>query len=189
MEQATTKSYATGYEGFQVPWWLVILEGIFDVIIGVFLLSSPVRTTITLLQILGIFWILGGISSIVSLLMDRENAGWKVLLGIAGVLIGALVFVYPFIPFVILSLLIIILGIGSILYGVIRLIWAFKGGGTGVAVLGLLTIVVGILLLINPVAGAIVLPWIYGFFLVAGGVVALIEGFRMRSGKSQLYAG
>lgn len=184
MEQTTAKSYAAGYEGFQVPWWLVVLEGILDIIIGVFLLSSPVETTITLLQILGIFWILGGIFSIVSLLMDRENAGWKILLGIAGILTGALVFLYPYIPFVILSLLVIILGIGSILYGVIRLIWAFKGGGIGMAALGLLTIVVGILLLINPFAGAVVLPWIYGFFLVIGGVAALIGGFRMRSGKS-----
>ncbi len=184
MEQATAKSYAAGYEGFQIPWWLVVLEGIFDIIIGVFLLSSPVETTIMLLQILGIFWILAGILSIVSLLVDRENSGWKILIGLAGILIGALVFIYPFIPFVILALLVIILGMGSILYGVIRLVWAFKGGGIGMAALGLLTIVVGVLLLINPLAGAVVLPWIYGFFLVAGGVAALIGGFRMRSGKS-----
>ncbi|MGB9938696.1 HdeD family acid-resistance protein [Methanosarcina sp.] len=184
MEQATAKSYAAGYEGFPIPWWLVVLEGIFDIIIGVFLLSSPVETTITLLQILGIFWLLGGILSIVSLLVDRENPGWKILSGVTGILIGTLVFVYPFSPFVVLTFLVVILGVGSIVYGVIRLAWAFKGGGIGMAILGLLTIAVGILLLINPLAGAIILPWIYGFSLVAGGVAALIGGLRMRSGKS-----
>ena len=32
MEQATIEPYAAGYEGFQIPWWLVVLEGTFDVI-------------------------------------------------------------------------------------------------------------------------------------------------------------
>lgn len=54
------KSDAVKYEGFQVPWWLVVLEGIFDIIIGVFLLVSPVITVIRLLQILGFFWLLVG---------------------------------------------------------------------------------------------------------------------------------
>jgi hypothetical protein len=53
----------------------------------------------------------------------------------------------------------------SIVYGALRLAWAFKGGGLGTAVLGILTIALGILLLVNPFAGAVVLPWIYGVFL------------------------
>jgi uncharacterized membrane protein HdeD (DUF308 family) len=152
-----------------------------------FLLFSPVVTTITLIQILGIFWILGGILSILSLLVDRENLGWKLLSGITGILIGLLVFVYPLSPFVILAFFIIILGIGSIIYGIIKLVWALKGGGLGMAVLGLLTIALGVLLLANPLAGAIILPWIYGISLVAGGVVALIGGLRMKSKKNISY--
>lgn len=62
----------------------------------------------------------------------------------------------------------------SVVYDAIRLAWAFKGGGIGMAVLGLLTIVLGILLLIYPLAGAVILPWVYGFSLVIGGVAALI---------------
>lgn len=184
MESATANSYAAGYGEFHVPWWLVVLEGILDIIIGVFLLSSPVVTTIKLLQILGIFWLLGGVLSIISLLVDRENPGWKILSGVTGILIGLLVFIYPFSPFVILAFLIMIVGTASIIYGLIRLGWALKGGGIGMAVLGLLTIAVGILLLLNPLAGAVILPWIYGFSLIVGGIAALVEGFRMRSGKS-----
>lgn len=184
MEQETAEYRAVEYEVLQVPWWLVVLEGVFTVIIGLFLLFSPVVTTITLVQILGIFWFLGGVISIVSLLMDREDMGWKLLSGIMGILIGLMVFVYPFSPFVILALFVIILGIWSIVYGAIRLFWALKGGGLGMAVLGLLTIALGILLLVNPLAGAVVLPWIYGISLVIGGIAALIGGLRMKSGKS-----
>jgi uncharacterized membrane protein HdeD (DUF308 family) len=161
MEQETAEYRAVEYEVLQVPWWLVVLEGVFAVIIGLYLLFSPVTTTITLVQILGIFWLLGGVLSILSLVTDRENAGWKLLSGIMGILIGLVVFVYPYSPFVVLAILVMILGIWSIIYGAIRLVWAFKGGGLGMAVLGLLTIGLGILLLVNPLAGAVVLPCIY----------------------------
>ncbi|WP_269848951.1 DUF308 domain-containing protein [Methanosarcina horonobensis] len=103
MEQTAAEHVVVEYEILQVPWWLIVLEGIFAVIIGLFLLFSPVKTTITLVQILGIFWLLGGALSILSLLVDRENLGWKLLSGIMGILIGLLVFVYPLSPFVVLA--------------------------------------------------------------------------------------
>lgn len=189
MESTTPEHRGIEYEVMQVPWWLVALEGVFAVIVGLFLLFSPIVTTITLIQILGIFWILGGALSILSLLMDRENLGWKLLSGITGILIGLLVFSYPLTPFVVLALFIIVLGIGSIIYGAIRLFWALKGGGLGIGVLGLLTIALGVLLLANPLAGAIILPWIYGVSLVAGGIAALIGGLRMKSRKNMTYTG
>lgn len=180
---------ASGYEVLQVPWWLVVLEGIFAFVIGLFLLFSPVETTITLVQILGIFWLLGGVLSILSLLIDRENLGLKLLSGIMGIIIGLLVFVYPLTPFVVLTLFVIILGIWSIIYGIIKLFWALKGGGLGMAALGLLTIAIGVLLLANPVAGAVILPWIYGILLVVGGIVALLGGLKMKSRRSVSYTG
>lgn len=183
MEQVTVEYSLTEYEELQVPWWIVVLEGIFALIIGLFLLFEPVTTTIMLVQILGIFWFLGGVLSILSLLVDRENMEWKLLSGLLGIIIGVLVFVYPYSPFVILSLLVVILGILSIIYGVLRLTWAFKGGGLGMAIFGVLMIVLGVLLLINPMVGAVVFPWMYGIFLVLGGLAALIGGIRMRSEK------
>lgn len=188
MEQVSAEYSRIEYEELQVPWWIVVLEGFFAVIIGLFLLFEPVITTVTLVQILGIFWILGGLS-ILSLLMDREKTGWKLLSGLLGIAIGALVFVYPYSPFVILSFLVIILGILSIIYGVLRLLWAFKGAGLGTAILGVLTIALGILLLINPLIGAVFLPWIYGASLVLGGIAASIGGIRMRSEKHISNAG
>lgn len=189
MENTATEYSTVEYGVTQIPWWLVVLEGGFTVIIGLFLLFSPVGTTVTLVQILGIFWLLGGALSILSLLVDRENMGWKLLSGVMGILIGLLVFVYPLSPFVVLTLFVIILGVWSIIYGAIRLFWGVKGGGLGMAVLGILTITLGILLLANPLAGAVVLPWIYGVFLVAGGIAALIDGLRMKSRKSVSYTG
>lgn len=184
MEHVTSEYRLMGYEALQIPWWIVLLEGLISIILGLFLLFEPVETTITLMQILGIFWLLGGILTILSLLVDRKNMGWKLLSGLIGIIIGIIVFAYPFSPFVILALFVVILGILSIVHGALRLVWAFKGGGLGTAVLGILTIMLGVLLLANPLAGAVVLPWIYGFFLVIGGAAALIWGILARSGKS-----
>jgi uncharacterized membrane protein HdeD (DUF308 family) len=93
-----------------------------------------------------------------------------------GILIGILVFAYPLSPFVILTFLIILLGVWSVIYGALRLACAFKGVGIGMAVLGLLTIVLGILSLLNSLAGAVILPRVYVFSLVVGGIAALIGG-------------
>ena len=181
MEHVTSGYGRMGYESLQIPWWIVLLEGIISIILGLFLLFEPVGTTITLVQILGIFWFLGGILTILSLLVDRENMGWKLLSGLICIVIGIIVFAYPFSPFVILALFVVILGILSIVHGVLRLVWAFKGGGLGTAVLGILTILLGVLLLANHIAGAVIMPWIYGFFIVMGGVAALIWGILARS--------
>lgn len=189
MEDVTAEYVIVENEETQIPWWIVILEGIFALIIGLFLLFEPVATTITLVQILGIFWFLGGVLTLFSLLVDREHIGWKLLSGLLGIIIGVLVFVYPYIPFVLLSLFVIIIGILSIIYGVLRLMLAFKGAGLGSAILGLLMIAIGILLLINPLSGAVVLPWIYGIFLLLGGIAALIGGIRMRSSRYASHRG
>ncbi|MGB9929707.1 MAG: HdeD family acid-resistance protein [Methanosarcina sp.] len=181
MEEVTTEYTTVTYEEARIPWWIIVLEGIVAVLIGLFLLFSPVATTILLVQILGVFWLLGGIFSIFSLLVDRENMGWKLLSGLLGIIAGALVFIYPYSPFVILTLLVIILGVSSIVYGVVRLIWAVKGGGFGMAILGILEIIIGILLLANPLVGAVILPWVYGITLIVGGIAALIGGIKMKS--------
>lgn len=183
MEEVTEGYAAVVYEEVQVPWWIIVLEGIVALLIGLFLLFSPVNTTIFLVQLLGLFWLLGGLFSIISLLIDRENFWWKLISGLLGIIAGILVFVYPYSPFVILTLLVIILGVSSIVYGVVRLILAVKGGGLGTAILGLLEIVIGILLLANPLAGAVILPWVYGLVLIIGGIAALIGGIKMKSGS------
>jgi len=156
MEHVTSGHGLMGYEALQIPWWIVLLEGLISIILGLFLLFEPVETTIALVQILGIFWFLGGILTILSLLVDRENTGWKLLSGLIGIVIGIIVFTYPFSPFVVLAFFVVVLGILSIVHGALRFAWAFKGGGLGTAILGLLTIVLGIFLLINPLVGAVI---------------------------------
>jgi len=43
------------------PWWLLLLEGLAALIIGIYLIISPARTTLFLVQVLGWYWLITGI--------------------------------------------------------------------------------------------------------------------------------
>ena len=80
----------TTQEGGSVPWWLVFLEGIAAVIIGIFLLTSPGATLFVLIQILAIYWFISGIFSIISIFINSEMWGWKLFVGILGIIAGVI---------------------------------------------------------------------------------------------------
>jgi uncharacterized membrane protein HdeD (DUF308 family) len=77
------------------PWWLVLLEGIVAVIIGLFLLTAPGATLFVLIQTLGIFWLVGGIFRTVSIFIDTSLWGWKLVGGALGILAGIVVLQHP----------------------------------------------------------------------------------------------
>src|ERR687883_1316728 len=75
-------------ESVSLPWWLVLLEGIAAVIIGIFLLTAPGITLLFLVQVAGFFWLVGGVLRTVSIFVDSSLWGWKLLGGIIGILPG-----------------------------------------------------------------------------------------------------
>jgi len=59
------------------PWWVVLIEGIAAIIIGILLLANPRATTVVLIQFLGIYWFIIGIIDIVRIFIDSSMWGWK----------------------------------------------------------------------------------------------------------------
>lgn len=166
----------------QELWWSVLLEGIIAIIVGIFLLYEPIATTILLIQILAIFWLVEGIFSVIRALVFTKDGKWKLLSGILSIIAGAVILMYPVIsPYIVLRLLIIFIGILALVNGAVIITSALKGGGWGTGILGALTIVLGLLLLTNSLAGVIILPWIFGVFFVIGGIGAVIWGIKMRT--------
>ena len=177
------ESYATT-ENVSIPWWLVLLEGIAAVIIGIFLLTAPGITLFFLVQVAGFFWLVGGLLRIVSIFVDRSLWGWKLVGGIIGVLAGIVVLQHPlWSTLLVPAIYVIILGIQGIIVGATSLVVAFRGGGWGAGILGALSIVFGIVLLLDPVfIGIAVLPFVLGAFGLVGGIAAIIGAFRLRRG-------
>ena len=178
---------ASKYRNPVVPWWLVLIEGVAAIIVGLALLFRPAPTTLLLVQFLGIYWLISGIISLASLFWDRTEWGWKLANGIIGILAGAVIIAHPLVSTLLVpTTLAIIIAIGGIIIGVVGLIQAFRGGGWGIGVLGALSILLGILLLANPVITGMVLPWLLGGFLIVGCILALLAAFGLASARDKL---
>jgi uncharacterized membrane protein HdeD (DUF308 family) len=182
IEQPVDADSEVGYEPLEAPWWVVLLEGVIAILVGLFLLYSPAVTTIFLIQILGIFWLAGGILSVLGAFIFSGNRLWKLLGGVLSIIAGIVILTYPiYSPLVVLTLFVIFVGVWAIITGAVRLIGGLKGEGWGTGILGILTIILGLLLLTNTLAGALALPWVFGFFLIIGGIGAVIGGLKMRT--------
>jgi uncharacterized membrane protein HdeD (DUF308 family) len=100
---------------------------------------------------------------------------------VLGILAGVLVLRHPLwsgalVP----TVLVFYIGFLSIFQGGIAIFLAFRGGGWGAGVLGVLGILFGFILVINPLVGVAALPFVLGIFMLVGGVVAVVQAFRMR---------
>ena len=164
-----------------IPWWVVLIEGIAAIILGILLLINPGSTTVLIIQFLGIYWFIDGIMSIVRIFIDKTAWGWKLFSGIIGILAGIAIIQYPlWATLLVPTVMVWLFGFFGIIIGVIGLIQAFQGAGWGAGILGVLSILFGILLLANPLVGAVTLPFIFGFLGIVGGIAALVMAFRLK---------
>jgi uncharacterized membrane protein HdeD (DUF308 family) len=164
------------------PWWLVLLEGIFAAIFGFLLLIAPGSTLVFLVQILGFYLLIGGILRMVSIFTDSSSWGWKFIGGIFGILAGIVVLNHPLwstIP--IPTYLVYLISVLAIAEGAVCLFRAFQGDGWGIGILGILSIIFGLVVILNPLIGVVALPFVLGGFMLAGGIAAVIASFNLRS--------
>lgn len=159
------------------------MGGILNLIVGILLLANPVKTTIAFAWVLGLYWFVQGIFILVAMFLDRSAWGWKLFMGVIGILAGIYVMRHPIASAVALpALLILFLGIQGLIAGVIELVMAFKGGGWGMGIWGALSIVFGVILISNWTSPGMVLTfiWVVAILAIAGGIVEIIQAFRQR---------
>lgn len=170
-----------------MPWWLVLIEGIALIVLGLLFLAKPGMTTLVLVQFLGIYWLVAGVFRIISIFLDRAMWGWKLFAGILGIIAGLIVVRNPLWSTVILgNTLIVLVGIMSIVIGAISLWRAFKGAGWGEGILGAVSILFGILLLANVWLFTFSLPWTLGLLSIIGGVLAIWAAFQVKKLEEEL---
>ena len=175
---------AMAFETKQSPWWLHLMAGILNIIIGILLLTTPAKTVVLLVLTLGIFWIIEGVITLVGMFVDHSAWGWKLLIGLLSIFAGIIILRYPMAgELTIPALIVLVMGIQGVISGVVYLVLAFKGGGLGAGVLGVLSIVFGVILVLNFAnLGAIVaLIWVTGIFALVGGVVGIFQAFQQRN--------
>lgn len=167
-----------------IPWWAVLVQGIAGLMIGLFLVTAPGTTTLALVRVLGYYWLISGILSIVRIFTKERDIhwGWLLVWGILGILAGISVLDHPLWSAIMIpTVLVTFVGVDGIIMGIIALIEAFSGeGGWAAGILGVLSIILGIGLLGSSLVATAVLPIVVGAFSVVGGIAAIIFSFRLR---------
>lgn len=167
-------------------WWVLLIRGILAVIFGILALVNPAATLAVLVLIFGAYYLVDGIFSIItSLTAPKGYRGWVWLLisGVAGVIIGLLTFLMPGVTALVLLYYIVawlmVTGVMQIIAGV-----RLRKEITGEFFLilgGILSVLLGLYLLMNPGPGALAVVWIIGLYAIVFGVTMIIAAFRLRS--------
>jgi uncharacterized membrane protein HdeD (DUF308 family) len=183
---------AASFKTKQRPWWLLLIEGILVTIVGAILLfadkSGKIETYVILVVLLGFYWLFRGIADLVSMFVDHTAWGWKLFMGIIGILAGGYILVHPALSAVVLpQIMVLVLGIWGLMQGTIMLIMAFQGGGWGAGILGGLAILFGLLLVgeYGKLFTGVIMLWTAAVFALFGGIAmcvrAIMQGLQRRS--------
>jgi uncharacterized membrane protein HdeD (DUF308 family) len=177
----TTNASAIATADTDLPWWLYIVQGIALLVLGVLALSAPGATLVVLVQLVGIYWLVSGIVTLVGLVGDRTAWGWKLFAGIVGVLAGIAIVAHPLWASVLVpTTLVLVIGIFGIVNGAMMIFASFgQRRWTGV-ILGIFGVFLGLILVANPVIGAATLPFVIGAFALVGGVMSIGTAFYER---------
>lgn len=153
-------------------WWMVLISGLLSVLVGVLALAVPGATLLFLGLLFGVSLMITGVSTIAIGLTADGNAGRQtlsVLLGFAAVLAGIFCFVRPGagVVAVVLSVAFwfMLVGIGDLIAATQEKqhrIWR--------GLLGVLALVAGVVLVVDPVIGLSTVALLAGLgFLLRGG--------------------
>lgn len=168
-------------QSLEPPRWLVVVQGIAGIGFGLLLITAPGATTVVVVQILGLYWLVSGLVSLVSLAWDRSRWGWSTASGVLGVVGGLAVIRHPLWSGVIVgTFLVALIGIVGIGIGIIGLIRAFahEGRRWASSILGVANIILGLILLSNALIGSIAVPFLLGGIAFVGGLAALVVAIR-----------
>ena len=153
--------------------WAVGLHGLASVVFGGLILAWPDISVFALTIVFGVYTLATGITSCVAAFSSgaKEERTSLVLSGLLGIVVGIIVLAWPDISA--LALLYVI-GAYAVLLGTVAIIAAFglplDGRDTALTILsGLVAIVFGIVIFVEPGAGALaMLALIAAFALVVG---------------------
>jgi uncharacterized membrane protein HdeD (DUF308 family) len=167
-------------------WWHFAVRGVFAIIFGILALIWPGPTKFALVLLFGAFALVDGIIAVATSITFHKyfDRWWAMLLeGLTGIIIGGLTFFWPNITA--LALLYVIAA-WAFITGIFEIVAAihFRSviSGEWVMILGgLFSILLAILLLVFPIAGAVALVWLIGIYAIVAGIIQIIFAFRLHS--------
>jgi uncharacterized membrane protein HdeD (DUF308 family) len=165
-------------------WWALALRGLFAILFGVIALFLPDITMLALVLLFAAYMLVDGVLAIVAgvrAARRHDRWGWLILEGAIDLIAGGIAVVWPLVTIVAFVWL---LAAWAIVSGVILFAASFRlnlAHGRWLMILGgAISVVWGVLLILWPLTGALVLTWwMAGYALLFGGVL-LFLAFRLR---------
>lgn len=166
-------------------WWALVLRGVMAILFALITFAVPGITIAVLVTIFGFYALFDGIFAIVSTIkavQGHRRWGAFLLEGLIGILFGLYAIIFPlgaaaaFVTFV--AVWAIFTGILEIAAAV-RLRREVKGEWI-LILLGILSILLGMILVAAPVSGAVFLVWVLASYGLIFGVLLIALGFRIR---------
>jgi len=169
-------------------WWSVFLRGILAIALAMLLFFTTGFTLDVILIFLGIFLLLNGLFSVIGAFGAKGNHGrWWLLLigGIISIVAGLVVFTQPEATLIFFAYLI---AIWAIVIGIFDLIASFAAswaapGKTYLGVAGIISIIFGIIVFVNPAFSLVAIIWLIGFYILIIGLLMIIFSFKLKSIK------
>jgi uncharacterized membrane protein HdeD (DUF308 family) len=167
-------------------WWLLLLRGIAGIIFGVLTFFWPEISLVALVLLFGAFAFADGVFTFINGIRERRaNDRWWLLIlqGLMGIGAGVVTAVWPAISA--LALLYVIAA-WALVTGALEIAAAIRlrkviEGEWLLALSGIASVLLGILLFVFPGPGALaVVLWIGAYALVSG-VLLIVLAFRLRS--------
>ncbi len=171
-------------ERLYTSWQAIAVRGGAAVVFGLLFLFWPAPTLLTLIYIFGIFVLVEGIVAIVAGARQPGGVSWGlVALGAIGIIVGIATFVWPGVTALVLLYLIgfwaIAAGIAEIIAG-IELRREIEGEWL-LIVTGVVSLILGLILVVNPSEGALTFARLIGFFGLVYGLLQLALASKLRS--------
>jgi uncharacterized membrane protein HdeD (DUF308 family) len=171
-------------------WWVPLVQGIAALVVGVSLLTRPAPTLVLLTIFLGAYWFVGGVFDAVGAISRRDSdRHWLLALvgALLSIFVGLLLLGRPMLGFLLTSLTVVtFIAMGAILSGIFSVVWAVRvrreiQGEGWIILLGVLSILLGLMLLASPFLSVVALIQVTALLAVVGGIAGIVNAFRLRS--------
>ena len=102
-------------------WIFAIIRGVLGILFGLIALFAPIATALVLAIVIGVYAIVDGVFDIVEAIRHRGSSSmvFRIVLGVVSILFGIVVLVWPGMS---LGILVIMVGIWAIIIGVLQIV-------------------------------------------------------------------
>ena len=165
-------------------WWAMALRGVAAILFGILALVVPGAVLVTFALFFAAYLLVDGAFGIVAAVRAAQrHQRWGLLLaeGVLNILVGIVAFLFPISA---VLAFVLVTAAWSLLTGGLMIAAAFKlnqtHGRWWMVLSGAVSVIFGLLLIIAPQIGAVVLTWWLGGYAIAFGVMLLILAFKLR---------